>query len=674
LNNRTASSRARISRLAATLVIALLSFAADHSFAQIQSVVISKGAEFFQTAANRVVPAPIPNGFGFAADVNGFLPGPSIAGIPAPVLTGPINTAALGDNGWRWGQSANDFGGSSAAIRDSLFGNGTYNIAVNGTTVTLRLTGDQYPNAPQLALTGGAWIGDAYVIDTDKALTITTNEFTAYGTHVDDLICVALFGGQFPFAFEEIAPFGCDSGTLGNIPLAARFARTSPGTKTASLTIPANTLRDGDEYLLIGIFAAIVDDQPNAALPVSRNVAAYQTNTIMRVVARAPVFGLTNTITSTPTTISATSTLQFRPQDVGTQGSVYAFAVAPVTQVLPAAAPIEPTRIGKAVGPGGKDTAVACVVAQLNPSGQLQAANLSSLTAAVTGLLASAGSSVAVIPPGTSTASVGGATFYVGYGSSSSSMISSGLTRSVTSVPASVKCEPTAPQTGWWWNPNESGRGFGIEVKGRNLFYAAFLYDTDGRATWTIAAGPTSIDGSVFAGDLLKFGGGQSLTGAYRAPGPAQKAGTILMTFNTAQAGTMVWPGGFVPIQRFDFNGVNAPPQQGVPESGWWWNPAESGRGYFIEWQNGIMDMAGFMYDDAGNPIWYLVVQATPNPATLSSTWTRYANGQTLTGAYKPPSSPPANVAPVTIQFDSTTTGTMTLPGGKSIRIERQPF
>jgi len=308
-------------------------------------VVVSKSVEYIQTAPNRVDPAPIPNGFGFAADVNGFLPGPSIAGIPAPVLTGPINTAALGanhnngrlvyragDNGWRWGQSANDFGGSSAAIRDSLFGNGTYNIAVNGTTVTLRLTGDQYPNVPQLALTGGAWIGDAYVIDTDKALTITTNEYTAYGTHVDDLICVALFGGQFTFAFEEIAPFGCDGNAFGNIPLASRFARTSPGTKTASLTIPANTPRDGVEYLLIGIFEAIVDDQPNAALPGSRNVAAYQTNTILR------------------------------------------------------------------------------VVAQLNSSGQLQAANLTSLTAAVTGLLASAGSSVAVIPPGTSIASVGGTT------------------------------------------------------------------------------------------------------------------------------------------------------------------------------------------------------------------------------------------------------------------------
>ncbi len=684
---RPPASRAGLPRIAARLALALACLVSLESAAQIQSVVIAKQAEFVQTSPTRVVPNPIPNGYGFSADVNGFPGGPSIAGIPVPVLTGPINVAALGavhnngrlvyrpgDNGWRWGVGGSDAGYSSAAIRDGLFGNGTYNITVAGTNVTLRLTGDQYPNVPQLTLTGGAWIGDAYVIDTDKALTITTNEFAAYGTHADDLICVGLAGGQFTLPFDEIAPFGCDSSVFGNIPLASRSARTSPGTKTATLAIPANTLRDGVEYFLIGGFTAIVDDQPNAALSGSRNVAYYSYDTFARVVARAPVFGLTSDVTSTPTTISATSTLQFRPQDVGTQGSVYAFAVAPENLVRPAVAATEPTRLGKAIGPGGKETAVACVVAQLNASGQLQAASLTSLTAALTGLLGAAGSTVIVVPPGSGTAGLAGTTFYVGYGPSSGAMISSGLNRSVTAVPGSVKCEPSAPQTGWWWNPAESGRGFGIEAKGRNLFYAAFLYDTDGRATWTIAAGPTSIDGSVFAGDLLKFGGGQSLAGAYRAPGPASKVGTILLTFNTAQAGTMVWPGGIVPIQRFNYNNLDAPPQQGVPESGWWWNPAESGRGYFIEWQNGYLDMAGFMYDDAGNPIWYLALQPTPNPASLSSTWTRYANGQTLTGPYKPPSSPPANVAPVTIQFDSTTTGTMTLPGNRSIRIERQPF
>ncbi len=366
--------------------------------------------------------------------------------------------------------------------------------------------------------------------------------------------------------------------------------------------------------------------------------------------------------------------LRFRAQDVGTNGSVFVFALAPEDAVAKAKDGSEPLRIGRAKSASGKDLAIACVVAQLNGNGQLQAVSLAGLQAAVTGLLSSAGSTVAVIPPGASTASIAGATFFIGYGLSSSTMINTGLNRGVVSVPGSKVCAPQPPQTGWWWNPQESGRGFAIEVQGRHLFYAAFLYDETGRATWTIASGNTSLDGSLFAGDLLAFSGGQTLAGPYKAPAPARAIGTILLTFTNALTGTMIWPGGAVPIQRFDFNNLAAPPQANVPESGWWWNANESGRGYFIEWQNGFADLAGFMYDDAGNPVWYLVLNPTPDARTLAGSWTRYAGGQTITGAYRPATLVDPNVAPVTIRFDSTVSGTMTLPGGNTIPITRFRF
>ena len=93
-----------------------------------------------------------------------------------------------------------------------------------------------------------------------------------------------------------------------------------------------------------------------------------------------------------------------------------------------------------------------------------------------------------------------------------------------------------------------------------------------------------------------------------------------------------------MPIERFDIvpDGLAAPAQAGQPENGWWWNASESGRGFFIEWQNGSADLAGYMYDDAGNPVWYLSVYETPDPA-FSGSWWSYANGQTMGGAYKPP-------------------------------------
>lgn len=68
------------------------------------------------------------------------------------------------------------------------------------------------------------------------------------------------------------------------------------------------------------------------------------------------------------------------------------------------------------------------------------------------------------------------------------------------------------PQPGWWWNPNESGRGFSIEVSQNTLVMAGYLYDTSGRATWYTSAGPMA-NNTLYQGTLQSFGNGQTLTG-----------------------------------------------------------------------------------------------------------------------------------------------------------------
>ncbi|MBL0140556.1 MAG: hypothetical protein IPP91_00380 [Betaproteobacteria bacterium] len=368
--------------------------------------------------------------------------------------------------------------------------------------------------------------------------------------------------------------------------------------------------------------------------------------------------------------------LQFRQQDQGTTGSVFVFASAPADVVRSAKGGEAPLVVGRTVSRDGrKDAAVACVLAQLTSTGQLQAVTASSLQAYVTGVLSAQGQAVNIIN-GAVTANIGGATFYVGYGSNASAMLSGGLNRGVASVAGNRECKPQAPQTGWWWNAAEGGRGYSVEVAGNHIFFAAFLYDDTGRSNWYVATGNTSLDGSLFTGDLLKVTGGQTLTGAYKPPNPVQSAGPFTLAFSDASNGTMVWPGGTVAIERFNIipGGLAAAPQANVPESGWWWNPAESGRGFFIEWQNGSADLAGYMYDEAGNPVWYLSLFPTPNPRTFSGNWWSYANGQTLMGAYKPPTLPPSTVAPVTVQFDTTTTATMTLPDGRQLPLTRHRF
>jgi hypothetical protein len=242
-------------------------------------------------------------------------------------------------------------------------------------------------------------------------------------------------------------------------------------------------------------------------------------------------------------------------------------------------------------------------------------------------------------------------------------------------VPGNVSCRPQLPQTGWWYNAAQGGRGFSLEARGNRLFMAAFHYDASGRAIWNFAGGATSLDGSLFTSDLLNASGGQTLTGPYRAPG-LSNVGPITLLFSDATHGTLAWPGETIAIERQPFvpDGLVAPPQTNQPESGWWWNPDESGRGFFIEWQNGYADLAGYMYDANGNPTWYITVAETPNPMRLTGNWWTFANGQSMGGAYRPATRTSDNVGSVAIDFTSATTATLTLPDGRRIPLVRQAF
>jgi hypothetical protein len=97
----------------------------------------------------------------------------------------------------------------------------------------------------------------------------------------------------------------------------------------------------------------------------------------------------------------------------------------------------------------------------------------------------------------------------------------------------------------------------------------------------------------------------------------------------------------------------------------------ESGRGYFMEFKNSLAFLAGYMYDNTGNPLWYLSTNTMSIPQTFQSSWTQWGNGQTMTGAYKPATQINPNVGPLTIQFQDTTNATVTLPDGRQVPIIR---
>jgi hypothetical protein len=92
--------------------------------------------------------------------------------------------------------------------------------------------------------------------------------------------------------------------------------------------------------------------------------------------------------------------------------------------------------------------------------------------------------------------------------------------------------------------------------------------------------------------------------------------------------------------------------------TGWWWNASESGRGFFIEQRGSMIVMAGYIYDDAGNPTWFLAAGPVSNNVFTAEMQT-YRNGQTLTGSYVGPTLGPS-LGTITVQFTNAVTATVT--------------
>jgi len=223
-----------------------------------------------------------------------------------------------------------------------------------------------------------------------------------------------------------------------------------------------------------------------------------------------------------------------------------------------------------------------------------------------------------------------------------------------------------APQTGWWWNPAESGRGFFVESHDGATFIGAYFYDGDGHAKWLVAGG-ANADPYNYAGDLLDLSGGQTLYGAYVAPGAPNVAGQMSVHFADDTHGTLTWPGGNVAIERQIF-GTGDPAFEA--EAGWWWNADESGTGFSVEIQGQYLFVVGFMYEDGGRPVWYFTAGPMNDDATYHGDVLQLANGQTMGGPYKAPTSTKIGTVDIVFTEDdqATVTFTSTVSSGVTAR------
>ena len=104
------------------------------------------------------------------------------------------------------------------------------------------------------------------------------------------------------------------------------------------------------------------------------------------------------------------------------------------------------------------------------------------------------------------------------------------------------------PTTGLWWNPNESGSGYNIQVQHGELVMTMYSYDAGGQPLWYITAGSLANAGAgvMASGTLDKYRSGQCASCMYQMPTKMGSDGAVTITFTSPNAATIQLPGGRV--------------------------------------------------------------------------------------------------------------------------------
>jgi YVTN family beta-propeller protein len=224
----------------------------------------------------------------------------------------------------------------------------------------------------------------------------------------------------------------------------------------------------------------------------------------------------------------------------------------------------------------------------------------------------------------------------------------------------------TAPAAGVWYDPAEPGTGYGFDYKDGVLIAQVYSYRADGAAQWYLGAG--NVAGSQFTATLDKYADGQCISCLYKAPTLVGNDGNFTINFTSATTARVTLPGGrLAHIQRYFAAGA-APPAS-APVAGVWYDPAESGTGYALDYKDGVLIVQVYSYLAGGAAQWYLGAgNVTGN--VFTATLDRYVGGQCISCAYKVPSLA-GNDGVVTIAFTSSTTADVVMPGGRTGHIQR---
>src|SRR5258708_25918263 len=164
------------------------------------------------------------------------------------------------------------------------------------------------------------------------------------------------------------------------------------------------------------------------------------------------------------------------------------------------------------------------------------------------------------------------------------------------------------PECGFWWNPNESGRGYFVDVQGNAMFFGAFMYNGAGQPEWYVGRLPQTGN-LTYAGALNLNGGGQPLgSTTYVPPSSLGTVATVQLSFvgdDTATLTIQAQDGQKVVAisrYRYFYDGNVFNPQR--PQTGWYWDPTKPASGAALEVLRTSTFLLPFPYHPSGNAQW----------------------------------------------------------------------
>ncbi len=149
---------------------------------------------------------------------------------------------------------------------------------------------------------------------------------------------------------------------------------------------------------------------------------------------------------------------------------------------------------------------------------------------------------------------------------------------------------------GYWAIEGTSGGAVALDLSADRFALAVMMFSDDGQPAWYFASG-TNLSPSSLSGTLHRFFGGTTLPDVrYEPPTGATVAGAIAVTFDNAETARAVINNRSYTLRRTTLAAGRPGPVAGMPETGWYYNTSQVGRGYFVETQGTAMMITAFAY------------------------------------------------------------------------------